>query len=82
MALRVKRVAESSKSDEQNAKKEIENYDSRRREFIKRYFHEALENPLDFDMVINTEFVNYEDAAVLITSALPFKNKPEVPEKR
>jgi len=45
LALRVKRVAESSKSDEQNAKKEIEKYDSSRREFIKRYFHEALENP-------------------------------------
>jgi cytidylate kinase len=82
LALRVKRVAENSKSDERNAKKEIENYDSRRREFIKRYFHEALENPLDFDMVINTELVTYEDAAALIASALPLKNKPEAPKKR
>jgi len=32
LALRVKRVAESSKSDERNAKKEIENYDNSRRE--------------------------------------------------
>jgi cytidylate kinase len=82
LALRVKRVAESSKSDERNAKKEIENYDSSRREFIKRYFHEALENPLDFDMVINTELVTYEDASVLIASALPLRNKPEAPKKR
>ena len=82
LALRVKRVAESSKSDERNAKKEIENYDNSRREFIKRYFHEALENPLDFDMVINTELVTYEDATTLIASALPLKNKPEVPKKR
>ena len=82
LELRVRRVAESSKSDERTAKKEIENYDSGRREFIKRYFHEALENPLDFDMVINTELVTYEDAAVIIASALPLRNKLEAPKKR
>jgi len=82
LALRVKRVAESSKSDERNAKKEIENYDNSRREFIKRYFHEALENPLDFDLVINTELVTFEDAAVIIANALPLKNRPEVPKKK
>ena len=82
LELRVKRTAESSKSDERTAKKEIENYDSSRREFIKKYFHKALENPLDFDMVINTEIVTYEDAAVIIASALPLKNKPEASKKR
>jgi cytidylate kinase len=80
--MRVKRVAESSKSDERNAKKEIENYDSSRREFIKKYFHAALENPLDFDLVINTELVTFEDAAVIIANALPLKNRPEVPKKK
>ena len=82
LQMRVKRVAESSKSDERNAKKEIENYDSSRREFIKKYFHAALENPLDFDLVINTELVTFEDAAVIIANALPLKNRPEVPKKR
>ena len=82
LQMRVKRVAESSKSDERNAKKEIENYDSSRREFIKKYFHAALENPLDFDLVINTELIAYENAAVIIANALPLKNRPEVPKKR
>ena len=82
LGLRVRRVAESSKSDERTAKKEIENYDSGRREFIKKYFHATLENPLDFDMVINTELVTFEDAAVIIANAVPLKNKPEVPKKR
>jgi len=82
LELRVRRVAESSKSDERTAKKEIENYDSGRREFIKKYFHATLENPLDFDMVINTELVTFEDAAVIIANAVPLKNKPEVPKKR
>jgi hypothetical protein len=82
LQMRVKRVAESSKSDERNAKKEIENYDSSRREFIKKYFHAALENPLDFDLVINTELVTFEDAVVIIANALPLKNRPEVPKKR
>lgn len=82
LELRVQRVAESSKSDERTAKKEIGNYDSSRGEFIKKYFHAALENPLDFDMVINTELVTFEDAAVIIANAVPLKNKPEVPKKR
>jgi len=82
LQMRVKRVAESSKSDERNAKKEIENYDSSRREFIKKYFHAALENPLDFDLVINTELIAYENAAVIIANALPLKNRPEVPKKK
>jgi hypothetical protein len=33
-------------------------------------------------MVINTEIVTYEDAAVIIASNLPLKNKPEAPKKR
>ena len=82
LQMRVKRVAESAKSDERTAKKEIENYDSSRREFIKKYFHAALENPLDFDLVINTELVTFEDAAVIIANALPLKNRPEVPKKK
>lgn len=75
LTLRVKRIMENLKLDERNARKEIENYDSSRREFIRRYFHEALENPLDFDLVINTEFINYEDAASIIMDTLLFKNK-------
>jgi cytidylate kinase len=82
LGLRVRRVAESSKSDERTAKKEIENYDSGRREFIKKYFHATLENPLDFDLVINTELIAYENAAVIIAGVLPLKNRPEVPKKR
>jgi len=76
--MRVKRVAESAKSDERTAKKKIQKYDSNPRHFIKKYFHATLENPLDFDMVINTELVSYEDAAVIIANALPLKNRPEV----
>ena len=75
LTVRVKRVMETLKLDERNAKKEIENYDSSRREFIRRYFREGLENPLDFDLVINTEFVNYEDAASIIIDTLLVKDK-------
>ncbi len=75
LELRVKRVMESSKLDEENSKKEIERFDSSRREFTKRYFHAELEDPVYYDLVINTEHLSFEDAASIVLGALPFKDK-------
>ena len=75
LELRVKRIMESTKLDEENAKNEIEHFDSSRREFIKRYFRGELENPLDYDLVINTEHITYDNAVSIIIGALPFKDK-------
>jgi cytidylate kinase len=73
--LRVKRIVESSKLDEGNAKKEIERFDSSRREFTKRYFHAELEDPVYYDLVINTEHLIFGDAASIVIGALPFRDK-------
>jgi len=73
--LRVKRVMESLKLDEGNAKKEIERFDSSRREFTKRYFHAELEDPVCYDLVINTERLSFEEAASIAISALSQKEK-------
>ncbi len=75
LTSRVKRVMESSKSDEKNTTKEIEKYDGSRREFIKRYFHGVLENPLDYDMVINTNRITIEDATSIIVNASHYIKK-------
>jgi cytidylate kinase len=73
--LRIKRVMERLPADEKTARKEIERYDSSRREFIKRYFHAELEDPVHYSMTINTERFSFEDTASIIINALA-KKKP------
>jgi cytidylate kinase len=80
LEIRVKRVMESLKLEEESAKKEIERFDSSRREFTKRYFQAELEDPLYYDFVINTERLNFEDAASIVVNAVHFKDKPEMGE--
>ena len=71
--LRVKRIMESSKTKEGETKKEIENFDRSRRVFTKRYFHADLEDPVNYDLVINTENLSFENASSIIIDALSFK---------
>ena len=75
LQLLVKRVMESMKLDEGNARKEIKRFDGSRREFIKRYFHAELEDPLDYDLVINTNHLNFENAAAIIFNVVTFKDR-------
>jgi cytidylate kinase len=75
--LRVKRVMENLKLGEGNAKKEIARFDSSRREFIKRYFNAELEDPLDYDLVINTNHLTFEDAAALVITTSNFEGKAQ-----
>jgi len=72
--LRVKRIMESSKAKESEAMKEIERFDGSRRVFTKRYFHADLENPVHYDLVINTEYFSYDNAAFIIIGALHSKS--------
>jgi cytidylate kinase len=74
--IRVKRVMESLKVNEKNAKKEIAAFDGRRREFIKRYFRTELEDPVNYDLVINTAHLDFETAAAIVINALPLDDRP------
>ena len=68
--LRVKRVMDRMKLDEEKAKNEIKRSDSNHHEFIRRYFHAEPENPLDYDMVINAERISIEEAASIVVNAV------------
>jgi cytidylate kinase len=72
---RVKRVMESLKLAEEAAKREIARSDGSRREFTKRYFHADLEDPAHYDLVVNTGFLNFEDAASIIVDATLLKDR-------
>ena len=73
LELRIRRVMETLQIDEAPARKEIVRFDSSRREFIKRYFKAELEDPVNYDLVVNTGYLNFEDCASLAVVMLPLK---------
>jgi cytidylate kinase len=79
--LRVKRIMESSKIEESEVRKMIQRFDSSRRMFTKRYFHAVLEDPINYDLVINTEHLSFEHATSIIIGALSFKDKNSFTQK-
>jgi hypothetical protein len=62
--------------DKENAKKEIARSVGNRREFIKRYFQAEVEDPMNYDIVLNAEHLSFEVAALIIVGALLFKARP------
>ena len=74
LTMRVERVMETLNLDEKAAKQEIERFDNSHREFTKRYFGAALEDPAHYDLVINTRRLSFEDGALVIAATLSSKD--------
>lgn len=70
IGLRVQRAMDSFHLDEESAKRQIKRSDDNHREFNKRYFHAENENPLDYDLVLNTKRITFEDATRIITRSI------------
>ncbi|MBU2054457.1 MAG: cytidylate kinase-like family protein [Proteobacteria bacterium] len=70
--VRVKRVMERLKLNEEGARKEIARFDDGSREFVKRYFKANIADPINYDIVINTNHLNIEGAASIIVDAVPW----------
>jgi cytidylate kinase len=75
LEVRLKRLMQDRKLDQEPAKLEIVRSDKSLREFIKRYFKAELEDPLYYDLVINTECFSFQAAASIVVDALSFKDK-------
>jgi cytidylate kinase len=69
LEARLKRVMESLGIDEESAKQEIANFDDSRREFARRYFKADLEDPIHYDLIINTGGITVREASAIITHA-------------
>jgi cytidylate kinase len=78
LELRIERITKSYKTDKETARVKINRYDSNRREFIKKYFKEELEDPMNYDMTLNTAHFNYESAAAMVVKAVSLKDRPAV----
>ncbi len=75
LALRIKRIILVMNLNEEAAKREIMRSDSSHREFIKRYFKAELEDPVNYDLVINTQALSFDAAASLIINTISLKNQ-------
>jgi cytidylate kinase len=70
---RLKRVIDVMGCNEDRAKSEITRMDNSMREFYRRYFKAEMEDPCHYDLVINTERLDYDTAASIILTALHVK---------
>jgi cytidylate kinase len=75
LELRVARLMENLNLDRETARQEAERFDSSLREFIKRYFKAELEDPENYDLVINTRRFSIQAAASMVVDALSLKER-------
>jgi len=75
LELRIPRVMKRLKLNEEHARKEIIKFDKSRHEFNMRYFKADLDDPVYYDIVINTQYYSVEDATSIIVDALSIKEK-------
>ncbi len=75
LKLRAKRVMQDFHLDQEAAKQEIARFDSSSRAFIRRYFQGDWEDPMQYDLVVNTERLSFEAGASAVVEALASKDQ-------
>lgn len=66
VAKRIERVQAVYKLERRTATAFVNRGDKGRRRYLKEHFHENIDNPLLYHLIINTDRFRYEDAARLI----------------
>lgn len=66
MSLRVKRVSKEHGLSSEDAKRRVLRTESDRRAFIRKYFNADVSDPLNYDLVLNTEQLTIADAVETI----------------
>ena len=72
---RIQLIMDEMKIGEKAAKEQIKRVDGSRLEFTRKYFKAELEDPLNYDLVINTEHLTFEDVTLVIVDALRSKER-------
>jgi cytidylate kinase len=67
--VRRRRVEQTEGLDDDMARRKVERKDAEREAFIRRFFGERIEDPLSYDLVINTSQMTITDAAAVIVEA-------------
>ena len=69
LETRVAHIQEIRGVGKKEALELVRKEDSGRRRYLKKYFHRELDDPLLYDVVVNTDSMSYEDAACIIGEA-------------
>jgi cytidylate kinase len=72
---RVKRFIKDRKLDQKAAEQEVARSDKSIHDFIKRYFRADPEDPLHYDLVVNTGHLSFQAAVSMIVDALSWKKQ-------
>jgi hypothetical protein len=71
LAQRIEHAAEFHRLDPKKAAEFVRKKDRARKRYLKRYFGVSIDDPLQYDLVINTGKVGFERAAHVIAKATP-----------
>jgi cytidylate kinase len=70
---RITNLVKYKKMSRSEAKKAIEESDQERKEFIRSFFNADIDDPHYYDLMVNTSFMDVEDALNCIRSAIEMK---------
>ena len=68
-AARARRVAQQRGIDEKEAERQIRDADKSRADYLKRSYDVDREDPTQYDLVVNTDFLSPGEAASLVAHA-------------
>jgi CMP/dCMP kinase len=74
--IRLKRVMDAMKLNEDKAKQEMARFDNAAREFMKRYFGAEMEDSTCYDITLNTERFDFEMACSIVINTLRLREPP------
>jgi cytidylate kinase len=63
------RIIMKKENSEEDAKRKLIMVDSERKAFTRQYFNTDIDDPIDYDLVINTGYLSIEKAAKIIKDA-------------
>ncbi len=70
MEFRAQNVSKEFGVSVGEARRRVSRTDSDRKAFVRKYFHADIANPMNYDMVINTEIIGIDESVAAVTSAL------------
>lgn len=73
--VRLKRVMEDLKVNSEAARQAMSRFEGSSRKFVKRYFQVEVDDPVLYDLVLNTERLSFPAAASIVADALKARGK-------
>jgi cytidylate kinase len=68
--VRIRNIARLFQVSEEEAKKRVNMREARRKAFIRKSFNADVADPINYDLVVNTEHMSFESCVEIIRSAL------------